>query len=168
MISGCSLLIAGSIADLVGSRRIYLLGCFFLTITILASGLARTPAQLIVFRGSQGVAVSLCLPTAVSILTTNFPAGKRRNVGFSCVGAGQPLGYSLGLFLGGFFVDSIGWRWGWYLSAIMGMIVGIAGWWGLPKDKQGTCSWSKIAYGTDWLGTFAASACLGLISYIFA
>ncbi|RYP53570.1 hypothetical protein DL769_010493 [Monosporascus sp. CRB-8-3] len=57
--SGCSLMIAGTIADVVGSRVVYLVGCFLLTGFILGSGLAETSTQLIAFRGGQGVAVSI-------------------------------------------------------------------------------------------------------------
>ncbi|RYP64809.1 hypothetical protein DL771_008589 [Monosporascus sp. 5C6A] len=57
--SGCSLMIAGAIADVVGSRVVYLVGCFLLTGFILGSGFAETSTQLIAFRGGQGVAVSI-------------------------------------------------------------------------------------------------------------
>lgn len=101
-------------------------------------------------------------------MNANFPAGKRRNIGLSCVGAGQPLGYTLGLFLGEFFADSIGWRWGWYLAAIVGALVGAAGWWSLPKDREGPVRWSNILYGIDWIGAIAASAGLGFVSFVLA
>lgn len=48
------------------------------------------------FRAMQGIAVALCLPTSVGILTNAVESGKRRNVGFACMGLGQPLGFSAG------------------------------------------------------------------------
>lgn len=139
--------------------------------SVLGSGLAQTPSQLIVFRGIQGIAASMCLPTAMSLLTLYLPIGKRRNAGFAFVGAGQPMGYSIGLFLGGFFVDSIGWRYGWYMSACAAFIVFITGILGLSKhakDGVDSVTWEKILFGIDWIGAILASACLGMLSYVLA
>ncbi|KAI9674922.1 MAG: hypothetical protein M1822_008984 [Bathelium mastoideum] len=167
--SGCSLLIAGSIADIVGSRIVYLIGCLALSLFILGSGLSQTSTQLIVFRGGQGIAVSMCLPTAMSLLTLYLPLGRRRNAGFAFVGAGQPLGYSIGLFLGGFFVDSIGWRYGWYMSAAVALAVLIIGVFGLPMhaaDGVRSERVKKIVTEIDWVGAVVASAGLGMLSYV--
>ena len=159
----------GSIADFVGSRAIYLSGCFLLGIFILASGLAQTGIQLIIFRAFQGVAISLCLPTSVSIITNAFPNGQRRNIGFACIGLGQPLGYSVGLVLGGFFVDSIGWRFGYYLCAGASVIVFGVGLWILPTDPhRPLTSWKSLMYGIDWVGAAIASSSLGMLSFVFA
>ena len=80
---GCLLILAGSIADVVGSRTVFLIGCFLQGIFVLACGLATTGIQLIIFRLLQGFAVSMCLPTAVSIITTAFPHGRLRNLGLA-------------------------------------------------------------------------------------
>ncbi|KAI1245072.1 hypothetical protein MGN70_011960 [Eutypa lata] len=168
--SGCSLLIAGAIADVIGSRPVYLVGCFLLTGFVLGSGLSQTATQLIVFRGGQGVAVSMCLPTAMSLLSAYLPRGKRRNIGFAFFSAGQPLGYSIGLLLGGFFVDSIGWRYGWYLSACVAFAVLTIGVLGLPKRPGGVGSGRlrRILFGIDWVGAVLASASLAMFSYVLA
>lgn len=110
--TGCLLILAGSIADLLGPKKIFLLGCFLQGIFVLACGLSRSGIQLIMFRAMQGVAVSMCLPTAVSIITNSFSTGQRRNLGLAFMGAGQSLGFIIGLVLGGLFADTIGWRTG--------------------------------------------------------
>ncbi|CAI7661654.1 unnamed protein product [Penicillium viridicatum] len=114
---GCTLLLSGSLADVVGCRRIYLLGSFLSTCLILACGLARDGTELIIFRALQGVAVSLCLPGSVSIVTKTFPLGRMRNIAFACLGAAQPTGFLIGLIIGGILIDSIGWRTAMYLIA---------------------------------------------------
>lgn len=81
--TGCLLILAGSIADVVGSRTVFLVGCFVQGVFVLACGLAKTGIQLIVFRSMQGIAVSMCLPTAVSIITTAFQHGRLRNLGLA-------------------------------------------------------------------------------------
>ncbi len=166
---GCTLLLAGSMADFLGNRKIYLIGCFFLGVFILASGFAKTGIQLIIFRAFQGIAVSFCLPTAVSVLTDAFPTGRRRNIGFACLGLGQPLGFSVGLVLGGFFVDTVGWRVGFYLCAGACAVVLYAGTWAVPRDRpRDAFSSARFLHGIDWVGATFASACLGMFSYTFA
>lgn len=136
MTTGCLLIIAGSLADLVGSRRIFLPGCFLQIVFVVACGVARTGLQLIIFRAMQGIALSLCLPTAVSIITTAFPNGRSRNLGLGFMGAGQPLGFSIGLVLGGVFIQSAGWRSGYYMCAAANALVFFTSILSIPQDKR--------------------------------
>lgn len=167
---GCSLIPIGSVADVIGSGPMYLFGCVFLSLSTLACGLARTGTELIIFRGFQGVAASCCLPTAISILTEIFPQGRQQTRGLAILGASQPLGYSAGLFLGGVLVDSIGWRWGWYIASILSMIVFGIVFRAVPglRKQIPRETWRRLAYGIDWIGALIASACLGLLSYVLA
>lgn len=164
--SGSCLLIAGSVADVIGSRLVFLTGCCLLTVFVLACGLARTGIQLIMFRAMQGIAVALCLPTSVGILTNAVATGRRRNVGFACMGLGQPLGFSVGLVLGGVFVDSIGWRSGWYICAGAVFICIFLGLWSIPSDplSEGP-KWQRLKTDIDWVGILIATTCLALLAY---
>lgn len=168
--NGCCLLLAGSMADLIGNRMINIIGCFLLGSFILACGVAQTGIQMIIFRTLQGIATSMCLPTAFSILTDSMPTGKRRNIGFACLGLGQPLGFSGGLVLGGLFqATSLGWRFGYYLCAGTALILAVLNFFKLPKDSErGPISWRRLRSEIDWIGIFLSSACLGIISYVFA
>lgn len=167
---GCSLIPIGSVADVIGSGPVYLFGCVFLSLSVLACGLARTGTELIVFRGFQGIAASCCLPTAISILTEILPQGRQQTRGLAILGASQPLGYSAGLFLGGVLVDSIGWRWGWYIASILSMIVFCIVFQAVPqlRKQMPRDTWRRVACGIDWIGALIASACLGLLSYVLA
>jgi hypothetical protein len=102
----CTLLISRSVTDVVGARKVFLMGEFFLVATAVANGACRTGFEAILFCAAQGVALFLCLPSSVSLTTSNIPAGSYRNIAFACLGAGQPFGFSVGLVLDGFFVDS--------------------------------------------------------------
>lgn len=133
--AGSLLLPAGAVADVIGSRRVYLVGVFLLAIFIMASGLAQSGIQLIMFRAMQGIAVSLTLPTSVGIITNSINPGRVRNVGFACTGLGMPLGFSVGSVLGGVFVATTGWRVGWYLCAGTIFALFIVGIWSLPPDN---------------------------------
>ncbi|EGC44990.1 integral membrane protein [Histoplasma capsulatum var. duboisii H88] len=167
---GCTLLLSGSIGDLIGSRRVYLTGGLLLSAFTLGCGLARTGIQLIMFRAISGIAISMCLPTAVSIITSSFPKGKRRNVAFACLGAAQPVGFSIGLTLGGVLVDTLGWRYGFYIvsGAIAPFL--LLAFWGIPKDPRKTApiTRQRLASEIDWVGNVCISASLGMFSYSFA
>ncbi|KAK5131170.1 hypothetical protein LTR08_001256 [Meristemomyces frigidus] len=176
---GCTLLLSGSIADALGARFMYLTGCVLQAGFILGSGLARTTMQLILFRGLSGVALSFCLPSAVSIITSSF-VGKRRDMAFAAMGGGQPVGFAVGLALGGVLTDTIGWRWGFYISAILDAVVFAVALWGLPSstdgpagvEGSGSYSWSqkmdRVRTEIDWVGATIASTSLAMLSYAFA
>lgn len=114
--TGCSLFLVGTVADVVGNRPIFLTRCVLLSAFTLGCSLTRTGVELIAFRALQGIAMAFCMPTAVGLITTNFPIRRGRNITFACLGGGSSVGFALELVLGGLFVDSIGWRYGYYLS----------------------------------------------------
>ncbi|KAK2594976.1 hypothetical protein QQS21_007283 [Conoideocrella luteorostrata] len=109
--AGCLLLIFGAAADAIGAKMVWVVGSYLFVIFTIALGFAKTGIQVILFRTLLGVSISMCLPTAVSLITNTFPKGPWRNVAFAMNGMGQPLGYALGLVLGGIFTDTVGWRW---------------------------------------------------------
>jgi len=170
---GCTLLICGSITDVVGGRKMFLVGAFFLTLTTIACGVCKTGIELILFRAVQGLALSLCLPSSVLIITRNIPVGSWRNTAFACLGAGQPVGYSIGLVLGGIFVQSIGWRFGYYIGAILTFVIFLISIFGIPADPVSeTQSLStilkRLKSEIDWIGCLLLSTSLGMFSYVLS
>jgi MFS family permease len=162
---GCTLLLLGSIADAVGSRLIYLAGCLLQTAFTLACGLSQTGAQIIIFRAFGGIASSFLLPTTVSIVSETFPNGKQRNMAFALLGGSQPVGFSVGLLLGGLLPN---WRWGFYLASIISGIIFALAFWALPLGQQKRPDlWAHLKYQIDWIGIAIGSASVGLLSYAF-
>jgi MFS family permease len=166
--AGCTLLIFGAIADVLGDKRMWLTGSILFAIFTLACGLARTGNQLIAFRTLLGVSIAMCLPCAVSLMTRTFPPGRQRNLGFAAMGMGQPLGYSVGLILGGFFADSIGWRFGYYISAIINAALSVLAFWSLPAEKPRNESLRSGLKRIDWVGAPIISVSLALLSFVLA
>ena len=166
----CTLLLLGSLGDIFGGRRLYLLGCILQSLSSLACGLSRTGTQLIVFRALKGLSSSFCLPSAVSIINHTFMPGRKRSLAFASMGGGNPAGFGLGLLLGGVFAGTIGWRWGFYITAIVNSVVYGMAVWQLPKtmqpDQQET--WRRLRTQTDWVGVVLASTSLALLSYVLA
>ncbi|KAH8879952.1 putative transporter [Thozetella sp. PMI_491] len=166
----CCLILSGAIADFIGNRVLNLIGCFFLAASTLAVGLSRTGMEIIIFRAIQGTAASMCLPTAFSILTNTIPPGRGRNIGFSCLGVGQPIGFMIGLVLGGFLAETpLTWRFAYYLTAGIIFILFCMSIWKLPQDKpRELFTWRRFATEIDWVGVLIVSTALGMFSYIFA
>ncbi|KAL1613154.1 hypothetical protein SLS60_001386 [Paraconiothyrium brasiliense] len=171
--SGAVLLIAGSVADIVGARSVELLGVFLLGAMTLACGLAQTGVQLVVFRAIQGVALAMHLPASVSIITAAVPAGRARNLGFACLGMSQPLGFSVGLVLSGVMTEKAGWRSGFYLSGGATLVVAIAAYWALPKVNTAVAAGGRsiaerLRKDVDWVGGIIASGGLAILAYVLA
>ncbi|KFX98275.1 hypothetical protein V490_02376 [Pseudogymnoascus sp. VKM F-3557] len=168
--NGCFLFLAGSVADHIGNRNMNIFGCFFAGLFVLAAGLSQTGAQLTAFRGLQGIGAAMCLPTAFSIISKTIPMGRRRNIAFACLGLGQPLGWFLGLLVGGICEGSQpGWRLAVYITAALTILLGLVNIWSLPNDRRkDSSSWSSFYRSVDWIGLAISSTCFGTLSYVFA
>ncbi|OJJ83095.1 putative MFS transporter [Aspergillus glaucus CBS 516.65] len=165
-----TLLLAGSIADTVGPRWVELVGCLASGALMLGQGLSRTGEELVVMRALQGVGLALHLASSVSIITQILPQGRGRNLAFSCIGLSQPLGFSLGLVVGGILIDTIGWRAGWYIAGGITLFFSLIGMWALPKsdDHQYADVMHNFKTKVDWVGAGLASAFMALICYLLA
>lgn len=169
--AGCLLLIFGAIADVVGAKRMWITGSFLFMIFTVAIGLAQSAIQLIMFRLVAGAAIAMCLPTAVGLITATFPKGTWRNTAFAMNGMGNPLGYAVGLVLGGVFTSSVGWRYAYYMMAGINLVLSLASIWSLPavRNVQEGRKWTtRLAKDIDWIGAVLMSAGLGMLLYVLA
>jgi MFS family permease len=155
-------------ADILGARPLFLLGSAIFTLLNLVTGFLHTGIQLIVFRALQGISLSLSLPSAVSMLSSSLQQGKWRNMGFGALGAGQPVGFAAGLTLSGVLLDTLGWRWAFWIVAIVSGLVTGAAFVALPKDaSREKIAWNQLGK-IDWTGAVLSSTSLGLLSYVMA
>ncbi|KAF1948822.1 MFS general substrate transporter [Byssothecium circinans] len=172
--SGAALLIAGSVADIIGPRHVEVCGIFLVGIFVLACGFSQTGIQLVVFRALQGIALAMHIPASVAIIATAAPAGRARNIGFGCLGLSQPLGFSFGMVLSGIMIERIGWRSGFYLSGAAILFAAAASWLTLPKVKPEAEGLTigdllkKLWRDVDWVGGIIAGSGLALLSYVLA
>lgn len=165
---GSSLLLAGAIADVLGPRTVDLFGCFLLGIFTLACGVSRTGIELVVFRALQGIGSAIHRPCSVALISQYVPSGKQRNMGFACLGLSMPLGFSVGLVVGGILVDSIGWRFGYYITSAITFVQVAAGFKIMPPDVKVPNVLARLKSDIDWIGAFLASTGLAVFSYVLA
>jgi EmrB/QacA subfamily drug resistance transporter len=119
---GGLLLLGGRAADLLGRRRIFMLGLVVFTAASLACGLATTDTVLIVMRGVQGAGAAIVLPAALSIVMNMFPEGEERNRALGAWGGIAASGATVGLIAGGVLTRYIGWEYIFFLNVPIGAI----------------------------------------------
>ncbi|MEV6927287.1 MFS transporter [Dactylosporangium sp. NPDC051485] len=116
-------LLFGRIADLFGRRRIFLGGIALLGVSSLAGGLAHEPVLLLAARVAQGLATAAVTPAALSLLTTSFPEGPRRERALGLNGALMAAGFTTGAILGGLLTDLLSWRWAFFVNVAVAVAV---------------------------------------------
>jgi EmrB/QacA subfamily drug resistance transporter len=115
------LLLGGRAADLLGRRRVFMVGVLFFTAASLLCGLAWSPAALLAARAVQGVGGAIMTPTALSIISTTFPEGSERNKALGIWGGMGGIGASAGWLIGGPLVDGPGWEWIFFINIPLGL-----------------------------------------------
>src|SRR6267154_5334219 len=106
---GGFLLLGGRLADLLGRRRVFIVGLIVFAIASLVGGLAQSEAWLIAARAVQGLGAAILSPAALSIVTNTFREGAERNRALGVWGAVAGAGAAAGVLLGGVLTDSLGW-----------------------------------------------------------
>lgn len=117
---GGLMLLGGRVADLVGARRVMLIGLAAFTASSLACALSGTSAELLVARGAQGLSAAFLSPAALALVMAVFAGadrGKALAVWSSLAGAGS----ALGVILGGVLTSTISWRWIFAINVPIGL-----------------------------------------------
>jgi EmrB/QacA subfamily drug resistance transporter len=114
------LLLGGRAADLLGRRRVFMVGLLLFTAASLVCGLAWSPAALIGARALQGIGAAIMTPTALSIISTTFE-GAERNKALTIWGMNGAFGATAGYVIGGLLVDGAGWEWIFFINLPIGL-----------------------------------------------
>jgi EmrB/QacA subfamily drug resistance transporter len=118
---GGLLLLGGRAADLLGRRRMFMVGLALFTLASLLCGLAWSDEALIGARAFQGIGAAIMTPTALSIITTTFPEGSERNKALGIWGALGGIGATTAWLIGGLLVDGLGWEWIFFINIPIGL-----------------------------------------------
>jgi len=112
---GGFLLLAGRLGDLLGRKKIFLIGLMIFGISSLLIGISQTDYQIIIFRAIQGIGSAIIAPTSLVLLMDTYE-GKQRMKAISYYGATAGIGASIGLLLGGWLTSVISWRSGFLIN----------------------------------------------------
>src|SRR3954467_8203799 len=118
---GGFLLLGGRAADLLGRRRILMLGLAVFTVASLGAGLASSDGFLIAMRGLQGFGAAVVLPAALSIVLNMFTEGAERNKALGLWGGIGAAGATIGLITGGLLTRYVGWEYIFFLNVPIGI-----------------------------------------------
>lgn len=159
---GSLLLIGGRLADLIGRKRIFLIGLAGFAGASALGGAATSFDMLVTARAVQGVFGALLAPAALAILTTTFTESRERGRAFGIYGAVAGVGAAVGLLLGGILTEYASWRWTMFINVFF---AGIA-------FTGGALLLHHIPSGhrprLDWPGTITVSAGLFALVYGFS
>lgn len=152
------LLTAGSLADLYGRRRLYLIGLVVFTIASLLCGIAGSTVVLQLSRGLQGVGGAIMFSVSLALLADAF-RGKDRGVAFGVWGAITGVAVAIGPLLGGALTSGLSWRWIFLVNLPIGIVaVGIV----LARVAESRASHARRP---DWLGFVLFTAALSALVY---
>jgi EmrB/QacA subfamily drug resistance transporter len=115
------LLLGGRAADLLGRRRVFMVGLVLFTLASLLCGLAWSDTALIGARAFQGIGAAIMTPSALSIITTTFEEGAERNKALGIWGALGGIGATTAWLIGGPIVDGLGWEWIFFINIPVGL-----------------------------------------------
>ncbi|MFI1013552.1 MFS transporter [Streptomyces sp. NPDC020965] len=152
-------LLGGRAADLLGRRRMFLAWLIVFIVFSALGGFATEGWMLVVSRFVTGVASAFMTPASMSIITTSYEEGPRRNKAlliFAGTGAG---GFSLGLVIGG-LLTQFGWRWVFFAPVLLAGLILIAAHRLIPKQQL-----PVREGGFDLAGAASAAGAMLLLTY---
>jgi EmrB/QacA subfamily drug resistance transporter len=158
---GGFLLLGGRCADVLGRRRMFLLGvAAFATFSALC-GVSQSSGLLVGARGLQGVSAALLSPAALAILMVTFRDGRDRTRALGVWAGLMGLGAAVGLAAGGVITSTLGWRWVFVMNVPIGAVVLLAAVRLLPADRA-----RDRRTGLDASSAVLATA--GLLAVVFS
>jgi EmrB/QacA subfamily drug resistance transporter len=158
IVFGALLLLGGRLSDILGMRRIFVIGFAILTAASVIAGLASSGNILITARALQGVGAALIAPSALSIVMNLFTIPAERNKAMGFWGAAAPAGGTAGVFLGGIITAYVDWSWVFLINVPIGIAVLALTRMLLP---QGTREKGHV----DYLGAISITGALILLVY---
>ncbi|WP_371499601.1 MFS transporter [Kitasatospora sp. NBC_00374] len=123
---GGLLLLGGRIGDILGRRRVFVVGVLLFGLASLIGGIAQDAGMLLAARGLQGIGGAICSPTAFALIATNFQEGPERNRAFGVFSAVAGSGAAIGLLAGGALTEYLNWRWVFFVNVPIAVLIAVA------------------------------------------
>ena len=120
---GGLLLLGGRMGDILGRRRMFILGLLLFTVGSFLAGVAPSFGLLLAGRAIQGAGGAIASPTALSLITTEFEQGEARTKAIAVYAAVSGAGAALGLLLGGILTNYLSWRWVLFVNVPIGIVL---------------------------------------------
>jgi EmrB/QacA subfamily drug resistance transporter len=135
LVFGGLLLLGARSGDLLGRRRVFLVGMVVFVLASFLIGVAPTSSWMVAARALQGVGAAVVAPSALSLLTASFE-GRERTRAVAAYGTVAGIGASVGLVVGGALADLVSWRAGFFLNIPIGLAMMFAAVRYLPETPR--------------------------------
>jgi EmrB/QacA subfamily drug resistance transporter len=177
---GGLLLLGGRAGDILGRRRMFLIGIVMFTLASLAGGLSPNAGVLLAARAIQGVGGALASPAVLALVVSGFAEGKERLRALSIYSAVVTAGGSLGLVLGGVITQWASWRWVLFINVPIGLVVAVlapryvtetprqSGRFDLPGAITSTAGSAALVYGFIRSASNGWGDSVAIISFVAA
>ena len=152
------LLTTGSLADLFGRRRVFVIGLVIFSVSSLLSGVAASPVWLNLARGAQGVGGAAMFSTSLALLGSAFQ-GRERGTAFGVWGAVTGLAVAVGPVVGGALTTGLSWRWIFLVNVPIGVAAVAISLLKVEESRQ------PGARRPDVIGVLTFSGALGALVY---
>lgn len=162
LVAGSLLFPCGRLADMYGGYAIFHGGMLWFILWTVIAGFSRDFLMLVVCRAMQGLGAAMFLPSGISLLGRIYRPGPRKNFVFSLYGALGPMGFFLGIIVGGMAQDTLTWRWYFWLGSILAGICCAGSALTSPRDYAEA---RKRGVTMDWWGLCTTVPALVLIIY---
>ena len=156
---GGFLLLGGRLSDLLGRRRMFMLGAVLFSLASFAGGVAQSEGWLLAARAVQGLGAALVSPAALSIMTTTFAEGEERNRALGVWGAVAGAGAAAGVLLGGILTSGLSWRWVLFVNVPIGLTLAALA----PRILRESRAEDRASF--DFPGAITVTAGLSLLVY---
>ena len=136
LVFGGFLLLGGRAGDLLGRKRLFLIGLVIFTGASLFDGLANSEGTLIGARALQGLGAALISPAALSIIATTFKEGAERAKALAVWAAIAIGGSAVGLVLGGVLTQYFSWPWIFFVNVPVGIVTFVLSFRLIPESRD--------------------------------
>ncbi|NQX26600.1 MFS transporter [Microbacteriaceae bacterium VKM Ac-2854] len=123
LVFGGLLLLGARTGDIIGRRRLFLIGLVIFSIASLLVGAAPSGGVMVAARALQGVGAAILAPLSLSLLTATFPEGRERTRAVALYSAVAGIGASAGMVIGGVLAELVSWRAGFFLNLPIGIVM---------------------------------------------
>jgi EmrB/QacA subfamily drug resistance transporter len=133
---GGLLLLAGRLGDLVGQRRVFLIGLAVFTVASLICAVAQSQGMLIAARFVQGAGGAIASAVILGMIVTLFPEPREQAKAIGVYSFVASAGASIGLLAGGILTEAINWHWIFFVNVPIGVLISVLAL-RLVEDREG-------------------------------
>ena len=152
LVFGGLLLLGARAGDILGRRRVFIVGLVIFGIASFLVGAAQSEAWIIGARALQGIGAAIIAPTSLALVTATMPAGPERTRAVAAYGATAGIGASLGLVVGGALAEWVSWRAGFYINVPIAVAMILTALRYLPDVRPVPGRFDVIGAATSTLG----------------